>query len=556
MLAAALRERLAQGYTRAALRADLLAGAAVGLVALPLGMALAIAAGAPPEHGLITCVFAGGLTALLGGSRLNVTGPTAAFAAILFPITASHGLGGLMLATMMAGALLIVMGAARLGRMIEFIPYPVTAGFTAGIALVIAVLQVKDLLGLQDVAAAEHTPEKIVALARALPSWRWQELAVGLGTLAGLLAWTRYVRRIPAPLAVLALVTCACAALSAWAPGFHVETIGTRFGGIPRGLPGLTLPWQRIGADGAQLGFSFGLLRELLGPAFAIALLAAIESLLCAVVADGMAGTRHDPNAELVGRGVGTLVAPLFGGIAATAAVARPATNVRSGARSPLAAVAHAVFVLLAMLVLAPWLSRLPLAALAGLLLLVAWNMSDARHVARVLREAGRGDRAVLLVCLGLTVAFDMTVAVVAGVLLAFLLFVRRMVDLTGAEMLQPPPSAAAERLPDGVVVYRVAGPLFFGAAEKAMSTLRRLPRGARMLVLDLESVPTMDYTGFVALDSAVTHLEKLGVRVLLAGVHLRLLPQLERMGWAVKHPAAPISADAGLAVARRNAPA
>lgn len=555
MIATALREALSQGYTRASLRADLLAGATVALVALPLGMALAIAAGAPPQHGLYTCVFAGGLTALLGGSRLNVTGPTAAFAAILFPITTTHGLGGLMLATMMAGLLLAAMGAGRLGRLIEFIPYPVTAGFTAGIAVVIAILQVKDLLGLQDVAAAAHTPEKAVALARALPSWRWQELAVGLATLGGLLAWTRFSRRIPAPLAVLVLVTGACAALAAAFPGFRVETIASRFGGIPRTLPSFAAPWHLAGPDGAPLELSVALFRALLGPAFAIALLAAIESLLCAVVADGMAGTRHDPNAELLGLGLGNLAAPFFGGIAATAAVARTATNVRSGAVSPLAAAAHALFVLLAMLALAPWLGRLPLAALAGLLLLVAWNMSDARHVARVLREAGRGDRAVLLVCLVLTVAFDMTVAVVAGVLLAFLLFVRRMVDLTGTEMLQPPPSAEAERLPEGVVVYRVAGPLFFGAAEKAMSTLRRLPRGAKVLVLDLDAVPTMDYSGFVALDSAVTHLEKLGVRVLLSGVHIRILPLLDRMRWTEKHPRAPISMDPGLQVARRESP-
>lgn len=557
MIAQALRESLARNYVRQDLRADLLAGVTVGLVALPLGMALAIAAGAPPQHGLFTCVLAGGLTALLGGSRLNVTGPTAAFAAILFPITVHHGLGGLLLATLMAGLLLIAMGLARLGKLIEFIPYPVTAGFTAGIAVVIAILQVKDLLGLQDVADAAHAPAKVLALAQALPSWRWQEAAVGTATLLGLLAWTRFTRRIPAPLAVLALVTAACAGLHAWAPSFEVATIASRFGGIPRSLPSFAPPWHLPGADGAPLELSFDLFRALLGPAFAIALLAAIESLLCAVVADGMANTRHDPNAELIGLGIGNTVAPFFGGIAATAAVARTATNVRSGARSPVAAISHAAFVLVAMLLLAPWLGHLPLAALAGLLLLVAWNMSDARHVARVLREAGRGDRAVLLVCFGLTVAFDMTVAVVAGVLLAFMLFVRRMVDLTGAEILQPGPDAApAERLPEGVVVYRVAGPLFFGAAEKAMSTLRRLPRGARSLVLDLDAVPTMDYTGFVALDSAVTHLERLGVSVALAGVHVRLLPVLERMRWSEKHPQAPISMDPGLQVARRTAAA
>ena len=553
MLGTALRESIRQGYTRASLRADLLAGLTVGLVALPLSMALAIAAGAPPVHGLATCILAGGLTALLGGSRLNVTGPTAAFAAILFPITVQHGLGGLMLATLLAGLILIVLGLAKLGRLIQFIPYPVTAGFTGGIAVVIAVLQVKDLLGLSEVAAAAHTPEKIVALAQALPSAQWDDALVGIATLLALLAWNRWIRRIPAPLAVLTLATAATVALGALWPQFEIATIASRFGGIPRGLPGFALPWNHPGPDGAPLGFSVALLRELIGPAVAIALLAAIESLLCAVVADGMAGTRHDPDAELVGLGVANVIAPFAGGIAATAAVARTATNARSGAASPLAALFHALFVLAAVLLLAPWLGLLPLPSLAALLLVVAWNMSDARHLLTMAREAYNSDRLVLAACFGLTVVFDMTIAVIAGVLLAFLLFVRRMVDLTGTQLLSQ--DAAPEmRPPPGVSIYRVAGPLFFGAAEKAMSTLRRLPRAVRLLVVDLSAVPTMDYTGFVALDSAARHLQKHGVRLVLAGVHLQLQAALTRMRWQEKHPEAPITAEPGQDAAVRHA--
>jgi SulP family sulfate permease len=555
MLGSALRESLAQGYSRASLRADLLAGVTVGLVALPLSMALAIAAGAPPANGLFTCFLAGGITALLGGSRRNVTGPTAAFAAILFPITVQYGLGGLLVATLLAGLILLALGLAKLGRLIQFIPYPVTAGFTGGIAVVIAVLQVKDLLGLSGVAAAAHTPEKVVALARAMPTAQLDDALLGAATLLGLLAWNRWIRRIPAPLAILALATVAAALLHRALPGFEVATISSRFGGIPQGLPAFAAPWSLPGPDGAPLGLSVALLRELIGPAFAIALLAAIESLLCAVVADGMAGTRHDPNAELVGLGVANVVAPFAGGIAATAAVARTATNVRAGAVSPLAAVFHALFVLAAMLLLAPWLGLLPLASLAALLLIVAWNMSDARHLVTMAREAHNSDRIVLAACFGLTVVFDMTIAVVAGVLLAFLLFVRRMVDLTGTRLLAE--DAAPEvRPPPGVSIYHVAGPLFFGAAEKAMSTLRRLPRESRLVVVDLSAVPTMDYTGFVALDSAARHLQKHGVRVVLAGVHLQLQSVLKRLHWQEKHPEAPITAEPGADAAKRYADA
>lgn len=546
MVASALRTALAQGYGWAALRTDLLAGATVGLVALPLAMALAIASGVAPIHGLATCVMAGGITALCGGSRFNVTGPTAAFVAVLVPIVAAHGLGGLVLATMLAGILLVIFGWAKFGRFIQFIPYPVTAGFTVGIGTVIAVLQIEDLLGLQGVERAPHLPERFLSIVSHLPAWHMPDALFGLATIAGILLWTRWaggpLRRIPAPLAILGAITALAAFLPSVWPDFEVQTVAGRYGEVPRGFPEFHLPWNLPGADGEPLHLSFGLLRELAGPAFAIALLASIESLLCAVVSDGMAGTRHNPNSELVGLGLGNLAAALFGGIAATGAIARTATNVRSNAASPLAAAFHAAFVLVALLLLAPLLGHLPLAALAGLLLIIAWNMADVPHVLHVLRSAGRGDRLVLLTCWLLTVALDMTAAVVVGIVLASVLFIRRMADMTGVQMVDEaaPDAGSAERTP-GIVRYRIAGPLFFGAAQKAMSALRRLPRDTRVLVLDLAAVPTMDFTGFVALETAVTNLEKMGVQVTISGASPGIRAFLQGAGWQEKHPAAPL---------------
>lgn len=330
--AAALREALAEGYTSAQLRADAMAGAVVGVVALPLSMALAIATGVPPQHGLNTAVVAGGLVALLGGSRVQVTGPTAAFVVVLAPIVSRFGLGGLLLATLMAGVLLIAMGVARMGRLIEFVPYPVTTGFTAGIAIVIGTLQVKDFLGLSVPQMPEHYLERVAALARAVPSTRAGDFGIGLLTLAVLVLFPRLSRRVPAPLVGLAAAGLAAALLSRLLDGFHVATVASAFhGGIPQAPPQPLLPWRTPGADGQPLLLSWGLFRALAPSAFAIAMLGAIESLLSAVVADGMTGRRHDPDAELFAQGVGNVVAPFFGGIAATGAIARTATNIRSG---------------------------------------------------------------------------------------------------------------------------------------------------------------------------------------------------------------------------------
>lgn len=346
---------------------------------------------------------------------------------------------------------------------------------------------------------------------------------------------------MPAPVAALAIATAGAAVAHALIPEFAPATLGSRFGyvadgvaqpGIPSAPPLPLLPWNAPGPDGAPIGLSFELLRALAPAALAIAMLGAIESLLSAVVADGMIRRKHDPNAELVAQGVGNLVAPFFGGFAATGAIARTATNVRSGARSPIAAVVHSGVVLLAMVLLAPWLSHLPMAALAALLLIVAWNLGEFRHVLRAVRTSPRSDGFVLAVCLLLTVAVDMVAAVTAGVLLAALLFMRRMAAVTDIAQVAEPHRKLSVALPEDVVLYEVMGPLFFGAAQKAMSALNRVAPGVRTVVIDMRNVPTIDATGLVNLQSTVLRLRETGTNTVLAGVRPGPMSALERAGW------------------------
>jgi sulfate permease, SulP family len=528
-----LRQALGEGYGAAHLRADAMAGAVVGVVALPLSMALAIASGVPPQHGLYTAIVGGAVIALLGGSRVQVSGPTAAFVVILAPIATRFGLGGLLVATMLAGALLVAMGAARLGRLIEFVPYPVTTGFTAGIAVVIGTLQVKDLLGLQVGTLPEHYLERLAALVRALPTTHAPDALLAAFTLAVLLLWPRLSRRLPAPLLALSAGALLALALSWLIPGFSVATIGSRFSGIPRLPPLPVLPWTLPGPDGQPLALSLGLVRALLPSAFAIAMLGAIESLLSAVVADGMTGRKHDADVELIAQGAGNLLAPFFGGIAATGAIARTAANVRSGAGSPIAAAVHSLVVLLAVVVAAPALGYLPMASLAALLLLVAWNMSESKHFVHMVKAAPRSDVAVLLACFGLTVIFDMVVAVTAGVMLAALLFMRRMAEVSGVRLVGEGHPDLPAALPRGVVLYDIAGPLFFGAAEKAFAALRAVERRhLSVVVLDMEDVPAIDATGLYHLESLVADLHQAGVRVVMLGVQEQPLRALARAGW------------------------
>jgi SulP family sulfate permease len=511
-LSAGLRRAFKKGYDRAALRADALAGIVVGIVALPLSMALSIAVGLPPQHGLYTAVVAGVVVALTGGSKFQVTGPTAAFVVILAPIVSKHGLHGLLTAGLMAGLLLVAMGFARLGKLIQYIPHPVTTGFTAGIAVVIATLQIKDALGLKVAKMPDGYLEKVSALWEARSTASAAELAVAVATLGLLLGVPRVIKRVPAPLIAITVASIGCALVHRFAPAFEVATIGTRFGGVPASPPRPMIPW----GEGA---LTYAYLRELAPAAFAIAMLGAIESLLSAVIADGMTGTRHDPNGELIGLGLGNIAAPFFGGIAATGALARTATNVRSGARSPIASVIHAGVVLLAMVLLAPLVAYIPMASLAGLLLLVAWNMSELRHLTKMARVAPRSDAAVLFICFGLTVLFDMVVSVGVGVVLAALLFMRRMADLTHARsVLDRAKGEIARDLPSGIALYEIAGPLFFGAAQKAMEVIEAAHQDVRVVIIDLGRVPVIDATGLAGLESAVDRLYKSKRRVLLAG--------------------------------------
>jgi len=522
--AAALRKTFARPYDFAAFRADALAGLVVGVVALPLSMALAIAVGVPPQHGLYTAIVAGIVVALTGGSKFQVTGPTAAFVVVLAPIAAREGLAGLLTAGLMAGVLLVGMGLARLGRLIQFVPHPVTTGFTAGIALVIATLQIKDVFAL----SIEHMPEtyleKVSALWRARATASPDDFVVAAVTLALLLglprAFPNLTAKVPAPLVALSLVSAAVASIHTVLPRFEVATIGSRFhsvvgghlvSGIPRVPPLPMLPW---GAGGLSLGS----LSHLGSAAFAIAMLGAIESLLSATIADGMTGKKHDPDAELVGLGLGNIVAPFFGGIAATGALARTATNVRAGARSPIASVVHAVTVLLAVLLFAPLVAYVPMASLAALLLLVAWNMSEVRHFANIVRVAPRGDVLVLIACFCLTVVFDMVVAVSFGVVLAALLFMRRTAELTRSRILDVNQGESELQLVRGVVVYEIAGPLFFGAAQNAMGALGSVGADAQVVVLALGRVPSIDATGLVALESSLARLRAQKKLVVLAG--------------------------------------
>lgn len=537
-LFAAWRQTLRSGYGGPELRGDVIAGLTVGIIAIPLAMALAIAVGVAPQHGLYTVLIAAPLIALTGGSRFNVSGPTAAFVVILLPITQQFGLGGLLLCTMLAGLILIALGLLRAGKLIAFVPYPVTLGFTAGIGIVIATLQLKDVFGLTLTEQPQHYAEQLALLVQALPSAQPGDALVAALCLALLIVWPRLVPKVPGHL--VALVVGALAAMALESSGVAVATLGERFSyisdgvvhpGIPPFLPDFAWPWQLPGPDGQPLILSFELLHQLLAPAFAIAMLGAIESLLCAVVADGMTGSNHDPNAELLGQGIGNLVAPLFGGITATAAIARSATNVRAGAFSPLAAIIHAGVVLVAILWLAPLFSYLPMAALAALLLMVAWNMSEAPHVLKTLRIAPRSDVLVLLTCLILTVLFDMVLAVGVGLLLASGLFIKRMSELTDTTSLRQGQSQLLQDLPEHVAAYAIRGPLFFGAAEKALSVLRRFNPDVKIVIVDISGVPTLDMTALAALENVLLDYRKQDIALILCGSNARVRLKLRRAG-------------------------
>lgn len=506
----ALRDAWREGFSLQTLRSDFIAGITVGIVAIPLGMALAIAVGIAPQYGLYTVIVAGMLAAFFGGSRVNITGPTAAFVVILLPIVQQYGLSGLLVATIMSGVILLIMGLCRLGRLVLYVPYPVTTGFTAGIGFSIAFLQLKDLFNLQVQGVPMTFPDKVAAFYTALPSLSGADAMVGVAAIATFIVWSRLKTRIPPHVIALFIGTLVALALDMSGTG-HALLLGEKFSysingvtgqGIPQQLPHLILPWQNI-------DISWSLINELMPSALTIAVLGSIESLLCAVVADGMSGKKHNPNAELVGQGIANIITPFFSGIPATAAIARTATNVRSGAFSPVAGIIHALFVLLAMLALAPVLSYIPMSALAGLLIMVAWNMSEAPHFVHIIRVAPRRDVAVLLTCFFLTVIFDMVVAVGVGIGLACMLFIHRVSALTNISMRRPHEHQHLTHLADDILIYDINGPLFFAACERAMSVISHSGEEYRAVVLDFSDVSTMDMTGIHALEAALERINQ-----------------------------------------------
>jgi len=516
-------------YTLSRFSRDAIAGVTVGIIAIPLAMALAIGSGVAPQYGLYTAAVAGIVIALSGGSRFSVSGPTAAFVVILYPVAQQFGLAGLLVATLMSGIFLILFGLARFGRLIEYIPLSVTLGFTSGIGITIATMQVKDFFGLTLEHVPEHYLNKVAALAMAIPTVNMGDAAIGIVTLAVLIFWPRLGIRLPGHLPAL-LAGCAVMAIVT-SLGGDVATIGSRFhyvladgsqgNGIPQLLPQLMLPWNMPNSD---FTLSWDSLSALLPAAFSMAMLGAIESLLCAVVLDGMTGTKHNANSELVGQGLGNIIAPFFGGITATAAIARSAANVRAGATSPVAAIIHSLLVILALLALAPLLSWLPLSAMAALLLMVAWNMSEAHKVVNLLRRAPKDDIIVMLICMSLTVLFDMVIAISVGIVLASLLFMRRIARMTRLAPLNN------VNTPEDVLALRVTGPLFFAAAEGLFTQLGQQVPGHRVVILQWAAVPVLDAGGLDAFQRFVEKMPE-GCELRVTNLEFQPLRTLARAG-------------------------
>ncbi|MBI2779253.1 MAG: STAS domain-containing protein [Gammaproteobacteria bacterium] len=529
-----LEARRAGLFHREHILPNLLAGITVGIVALPLAMAFAIASGARPEQGIYTAIFAGILVSLFGGSRVQIAGPTGAFIVILFGISAKYGIDGLQIATLMAGVILVVMGMAKLGGIIKFIPSPVVVGFTSGIAVIIWVGQWKEFFGLHPVEFGNHFHQKVWHLIGAFPTLHPATTGLALTGLLLVIFSPKYLKRIPGPLVAMLVVT----ALQVIFQFKGVETIGSAFGGIPQGLPEFKMP-----------EISFTRIVELIGPALTIAMLGAIESLLSAVVADGMTGVKHNSNQELIGQGVANMVTPLFGGFAATGAIARTASNIKNGGNSPLAGIAHAVTLLLILLVLAPYAAHIPLCALAAILFVVAYNMSEMRHFLGLVRGGPRNDVIVLLITFVLTVFADLVVAVNVGVILAALLFMKRMSesvrieDITAGEIEAALPEGAQGELPQGVRIYSIDGPFFFGAAETFERTLAGLHEDVKVLIIRLGRVPFIDATAMHTFGEMIKLFQKRRTRIVICEANERVIHKLtqahiiERLGEGNVYP-------------------
>jgi sulfate permease, SulP family len=514
---------LRHGYSRSEFLRDLTAGLIVGIVALPLAIAFAIASGVKPEQGLYTAIIAGLTVSLLGGSRVQIAGPTGAFIVIIYGVVQKHGYDGLAAATLIAGVLLILMGIARLGTLLRFIPYPLTVGFTSGIALIIFSSQVKDLLGLPMPALPADFVGKWWEYAHHFSGAHLPSVLVGAGSLVLILLWPKVTHKIPGPLVAILAATAAVHLFD-----IPVDTIGTRFGSVPSSLPSPRLP-----------DVSWVTITELFSPALAIALLGGIESLLSAVVADGMTRTRHRSNMELVGQGVANVLSPIFLGIPATGAIARTATNIKSGGRTPVAGIVHALVLLVIMLLFGRWAALIPMPALAAILVVVAYNMSEWHSFLKLLR-APREDVAVLLVTFALTVFIDLTVALEFGVILAALLFMRKMAQISQVnpitkdlrEEAEEEDEGARPTIPDDVEVFEVYGTLFFGAVEQFTESIRFLEKKPRAFILDTHRLLAVDATGLRALDDLAAILKSQGTALVISGIHKQPLVALTQSGF------------------------
>jgi SulP family sulfate permease len=514
-----------EGYSSTQFRQDVIAGLIVGIVALPLAIAFAIASGVKPEQGLYTAVIAGFIISALGGSRVQIGGPTGAFIVIVYEIVHQYGYEGLATATLMAGILLVIMGIARLGAVIQFIPYPLTIGFTAGIALIISVAQARDFLGLKMATVPGDFLEKCVAYYEHLDTWNPESLGIGVFTVLIVWFWPRVTRRVPGSLIAIFGTTALVHSF-----GLSVETIGSRFGEVPSSLPMPHLPnleWEHV--------------KHLFSPALSIALLGGIESLLSAVVADGMTGRRHRSNMEIIAQGVANIASPIFGGIPATGAIARTATNIKSGGRTPIAGMVHAITLLFIMVFVGKWAALIPLATLAGILLVVAYNMSEWRLFVKLLHSP-KSDVAIMLNSFFLTVFVDLTIAIQVGVVLSAFLFMRRMSEVTQigykTSVLEEEEddvfdaqSIGRRTLPDGVAVFEVYGSFFFGAAEKFKTAITQIEKQPRVLILRLRHVLAIDATALHAIEGLYERIHHDGGVLLLSGIHAQPLVAIERAG-------------------------
>jgi sulfate permease, SulP family len=517
---------LREGYTKKQFSADLVAGVIVGVVALPLAIAFAIASGVKPEQGLYTAIVAGLVIGALGGSRAQISGPTGAFIVIIYGIVQQYGYDGLAVATIIAGFILIAMGLMRMGAFLKFIPFPVTVGFTTGIALIIFSGQIRDFFGLKMADAPADFVQKWSAYFHHITTASWQSSAVGALSLLIVFLWPRITPKIPGSLVAIIAATAVAQLLN-----LNVETIGSRFGDVPGSLPAPHFPH-----------LTWGLVTKMFSPAITIALLAAIESLLAAVVADGMTGSRHRSNMELIAQGVGNIISPIFQGIPATGAIARTATNIKSGGRTPFAAIVHAITLLLIVLFFGRWAALIPMPALAAILVFVAYNMSEYHAFLKLLRSP-KSDVAVLLVTFLLTVLIDLTVAIQVGVALAAFLFMQRMSnvaqvnsitdDLREEEESPDDPRAISKRAaPPGVEVFEVFGSLFFGAIERFNDAMRRVEKPPKVLIIRMRMVPAIDATGLRALEDALERTRREGGTLMLTGVAEQPLRAIEQSGF------------------------